>query len=229
MPIESDPTPHEVTLESPEQQPSIPSASHLLPDDVRFLADDGGVTVAGIRLLMGLATKAGTRLGHVLQVAKDSVLKSRNPFAYVNKLLRSGKDWSALALQARRLAEEQQQAMARTSDLDQLRAAMGDGLYSHAKRKFVWRVEFGAIHQSAVEDAAQGGIGRWLVLHDLGGLAAAWREGKIFPVTQEVIAEWTQVSGPDSSRGTLCAAAASPVGRCNLLRCCTHHALVAET
>ena len=57
---------------------------------------------------------------------------------------------------------------------------MGDGLYSHAKRKFVWRVEFGAIHQSAVEDAAQGGIGRWLVLHDVGGLAAAWREGKIF-------------------------------------------------
>lgn len=194
QPLDGSPGLHEAALEFPAQKPSISDASHVLPDDVRFLAVEGGVTVAGIRLLMGLATKAGTRLAHLLQVAKDSILKSRKPFAYVKKLLRSGKDWGALALGIQRLAEERQQVRARASDLDQLRAAMAEGLYSHAKRKFVWRVEFGTVHQSTVEDVAQGGIGRWLVLYDVGGLAAAWREGKILPVTQAAIKEWVEPS-----------------------------------
>ena len=42
-----------------------------------MLAEIGGVTVAGVRLLMGAATRAGTRLGDVLSAAGDAVLKAR--------------------------------------------------------------------------------------------------------------------------------------------------------
>ena len=219
---------YEVAMEFPVQQPTVSDASHVLPDDIRSLADEGGVTVAGVRLLMGLATKAGTRLGHVLQVAKDSVLKSRKPFAYMKELLRTGKDWSALALGAQRLEEEQLQVTALVSDLDQLRAAMAEGLYSHAKRKFVWRVEFGAIHQSTVEDAAQGGIGRWLVLHDVSGLATAWREGKIFRVTQAAIEESGEASNRDSRRCTLFSAVVPRVDGRGSLHCALDRVMTAE-
>lgn len=172
-------------------------ATSGLPDDVQVLAGKGGVTLAGVRLLMGLATKAGTRLGHVLQVAGDAVLGSRKPFAYVQKLLRTGRDWSTLATTAQRLQEEARHVRATVSDLDQLRVALAEGLYSHAKRRFVWRVEFGAVHQSTVEDAVRGGIGRWLVLHDVSGLATAWRDGRIFRVEQATIEEWSRVSAKE--------------------------------
>ena len=201
----------EGTLEHPIRQSPLPSAAHVLPDDVRALAAEGGITVAGVRLLMGLATKAGTRLGHVLQVARDSVFRSRKPFAYVQKLLRTGKDWNALAATNHRRQEEEQQAQASACDLEQLRTAMAEGLYSHAKGKFVWRVEFGAVHQSTVKDAAQGGIGRWLVVHDVSGLAAAWREGKIFRVAREAIEEGHRASDRDS-RSCVPGPAAAPRG-----------------
>ena len=219
---------HDLTVDSPAQQQSLPEANRVLPDDVRFLADEGGVTVAGVRLLMGLATKAGTRLGDVLQVAKDAVLKSRKPFAYMKKLLHTGKDWSALALGSQRQKEGQQQATARASDLDQLRAAMAEGLYSHAKRKCVWRVEFGAVHQSTIEDAAQGGIGRWLVLHDVSGLATAWREGKIFRVTQAAIEESGEASNRDSRRCTLFSAVVPRVDGRGSLHCALDRVMTAE-
>ena len=166
-------------------------AAHSLPEDVRMLAEIGGVTVAGVRLLMGLATRTGTRLGDLLAAAGGAVLKARHPFGYARKLIDSGKDWSAIAQEKRRQDSDRQDAGQKLGELQRLVQAMGDGkMYSHQKRQFVWRAEFGHVCQSSVQDAAGGGIGRWLPMIEVGGLAAAWKEGRLFQVTTADVAAW---------------------------------------
>ena len=156
-----------------------------------MLAEVRGVTVAGVRLLMGAATRAGTRLGDLLLAAGDAVLKARHPFGYVRKLIDSGKDWSAVAHEKRRRDNEQRGVDHKLRELQRLVQAMGEGtMYSHHKHKFVWRAEFGHVCQSSVQDAAGGGIGRWLPMIEVGGLAAAWKEGRLFQVTTADVAAW---------------------------------------
>ena len=184
----------------PSVTPSPAAAG--LPEDVRMLAEIGGVTVAGVRLLMGAATRAGTRLGDLLAAAGDAVLKARHPFGYITRLIRCGKDWSAIAQEKRRLDNARQDVDHKLGERQRLIRAMGEAtMYSHHKHEFVWRAEFGQVCQSTVRDAAGGGIGRWLPMADVSGLAAAWREGRLFPVTTDDVAAWL-VPGAASRAGS---------------------------
>jgi hypothetical protein len=174
-----------------------PPAANNLPEDVRMLAEIGGVTVAGVRLLMGAATRAGTRLGDVLSAAGDAVLKARHPFGYTKTLIHCDKDWGAVAQEKRRQDHERRGVGQRLGELQRLVQAMGEGtMYSHDKHEFVWRAEFGQVSQSSVQDAAGGGIGRWLPMVDVSGLASAWREGRLFPVTTADVAAWLAPGAP---------------------------------
>ena len=164
-----------------------------------MLAEVRSVTVAGVRLLMGAATRAGTRLGDLLLAAGDAVLKARHPFGYVRKLIDSGKDWSAVAHEKRRRDNEQWGVDHKLRELQRLVQAMGEGtMYSHHKHEFVWRAEFGQVCQSSVQDAAGGGIGRWLPMVDVSRLATAWRDGRLFPVTTVDVVAWL---APETTAG----------------------------
>ena len=179
----------------PSVTPSPAAAG--LPEDVRVLAEIGGVTVAGVRLLMGAATRAGTRLGDLLAAAGDAVLKARHPFGYITRLIRCGKDWSAIAQEKRRLDSARQDVDHKLGERQRLIRAMGEAaMYSHHKHEFVWRAEFGQVCQSTVRDAAGGGIGRWLPMADVSGLAAAWKDGRLFPVTTGDLAAWVADDAP---------------------------------
>lgn len=179
-------------------------AADCLPADVRMLADVGGITVAGVRLLMGAATRAGTRLGDVLSAAGEAVLEARQPFGYIKKLIDCGRDWSSVARERRCQDAGRQRADQKSGELQRLLQTMGAGtMYSHEKRRFVWRAEYGHVCQSTVQDAAGGGIGRWLPVADVSGLATAWSGGRLFPVTTADLAAWGVSDAPARAGGSL--------------------------
>jgi hypothetical protein len=167
------------------------ATKQAVPEDLALLAGLG-ISVPGIRKLMGLASRAGHRLGDIVRVAGHLIERAVKPFCYVAKLIRSPRDWKAekeagIASQAEAVAV----AQARNDAAEVATAIDAAGMLSHGKRAFVWRVIAGTVHQSTVEDAARGGIGRWVPMLDLGGLARAWREGRLFKVGQADLVAWT--------------------------------------
>jgi hypothetical protein len=166
------------------------AAKQTVPEDLALLAGLG-ISVPGIRKLMGLASRAGHRLGDIVRVAGHLIERAVKPFCYVAKLIRSPRDWKAekeagIASQAEAVAV----AQARSDAAEVATAIDAAGMLSHGKRAFVWRVIAGTVHQSTVADAARGGIGRWVPMLDLGGLARAWREGWLFKVGQADLVSW---------------------------------------
>jgi hypothetical protein len=166
------------------------AAKQAVPEDLALLAGLG-ISVPGIRKLMGLASRAGHRLGDIVRVAGHLIERAVKPFCYVAKLIRSPRNWKAekeagIASQTEAVAV----AQARNDAAEVATAIDAAGMLSHGKRAFVWRVIAGTVHQSTVEDAARGGIGRWVPMLDLGGLARAWREGRLFKVGQEDLVSW---------------------------------------
>jgi hypothetical protein len=161
-----------------------------LPADLLELRDVAGLSVPGIRLLMGLASQSGTRLGHVFAATRDLVLASRKPFAYLQKLIRSGKDWSQIIVTAQ--AEEQTTAAEaiQSTEKAQMLEAFKGRLFSHEKRLFVWS-EFGGIfHQARIENRTEAGMESWQPILDTAPLREAWKAGKLFEITQETLSEW---------------------------------------
>ena len=76
-------------------------------------------------------------------------------------------------------------------------------MHSLGKHRFVWRAEFGHVWQFAVQDATGACIGRRLPMADVGALAAAWRDGHLFPVTTGDVGAWLSPDTPDRARGDL--------------------------
>jgi hypothetical protein len=166
------------------------AAKQAVPEDLALLAGLG-ISVPGIRKLMGLASRAGHRLGDIVRVAGHLIERAVKPFCYVAKLIRSPRDWKAeKEAEIASHAEVVAVAQARNDAAEVATAIDSAGMLSHGKRAFVWRVIAGTVHQSTVEDAARGGIGRWAPMLDLGGLARAWREGRLFKVGQADLAAW---------------------------------------
>lgn len=174
----------------PERQPSTPSGATQPADQPADISDTPpdlallrrlGISLAGIRQLMGMATRHGTRLGLIVQAAGALIEVSKKPFAYVRQLILSGRDWGAKCLDATRTEHaEAVQDHARTEERAFVDSVSQGGLHTHAKGEFAWRVIGGVVHQSTAADAKRGGIGHWLPLPELSRLVEAWRAGRIF-------------------------------------------------
>lgn len=76
--------------------PPPPLSVDRLPPELRCLVRPG-MPVSAVFRLMGLATRAGKRLGDVVVACQASIEKARSPFAYVRALLAKDRDFTAIA------------------------------------------------------------------------------------------------------------------------------------
>jgi hypothetical protein len=90
------------------------------------------------------------------------------------------------------------------------RAASWSAFSTSAAGSCALAAEFGRIWQSSVKEAARGGIGRWLPMGDMSGLATAWSHGRLFPVTTADLAAWV---GEGSAGGAREAERVTPLAR----------------
>ncbi|MEQ1594703.1 MAG: hypothetical protein ABL985_06365 [Casimicrobium sp.] len=105
-----------------------------VPEDLRELHAARKLSTPQIFMLMGLATKASTRLSDIWSVIKGKVaqnLTSHALFAYLRKLITTTKDWSFIAKQASTEQVEQQTQERQKRALELLYA-------SQAGRRFDW-------------------------------------------------------------------------------------------
>lgn len=129
------------------------SKAGRIPEDLRVL-QDLGVRETAIFKLMGLASRAGKRLGDVVAAVEPHLIKARNPFAYLRRLVLLDRDFAFIAREAaaQHAAEE-----ARSAEGSALRAAWE----AVAGKTLRWRdkvLEFGSINSPArLNDVAPGG------------------------------------------------------------------------
>jgi hypothetical protein len=144
---------------------SLPALEGV-PDDLVPLAV-AGLTLGAIRKLMGLASRAGTRLGDVVAVAGRHILKARRAYSYVLKLLRSGKDWAALARNPGegKLARKEAGTAWRLTPQEaiQLGSAahklLGDGMCAVSACGAVWSVRDGVICEATLSQVERSNWG----------------------------------------------------------------------
>ena len=173
-----------------EYQPSVDSNDHV-PDDLMALRLVG-ISTAGIRKLMGIATRAGRFLGDIVQVATDNILKAKKPYSYVLKLISSKTDWQG-KLAYLREQQFQQELMAKqplcgNQDLDTNQQAMArTGMIASYKRTHVWKLDDEGIVRKAeiAQLLAAPTLANWQPLLDIAGLAQAIGEGKLFAVDMQ--------------------------------------------
>jgi len=138
-----------------------------VPNDLVPLAL-AGLTLGAIRKLMGLASKVGTRLGDVVAVAGQHILKARRAYSYVLKLLRSGKDWAALAAHNPReskLARKDDGDAWRLTPQEALRigvsahALLADSMCALSPCGAVWSIREGVICEAPLSRVERGDWG----------------------------------------------------------------------
>ena len=176
-----------------EKQPEQPN-SQSVPEDLHLL-QDCGLTVPAIRKLMGMATKAGHRLGTIVQTTGKHILNATRPFCYVRKLIVSGKDWGAQAEAVQQedvaRAQESAEAAQRQQDMELVeQEASKTGLLTSAKRACVWAWMDGWLKRAEMDAVLAGGNVPWLRMADLGGVAQAIRDGKVFAVERAALEQW---------------------------------------
>ncbi len=105
-----------------------------IPEDLRELHTSRNLSTTQIFMLMGLATKASTRLSDIWSVIKDRVarqLASNALFAYLRKLIATTKDWSFIARGDAKAKADVEQRTVRKEMLTELYQAQ-------AGRSFQW-------------------------------------------------------------------------------------------
>jgi hypothetical protein len=172
-----------------------------VPVDLLELRDVAGLSVAGIRLLMGLATESGTRLGHVFAATRDLVLASRAPFAYLQKLIRSGKDWSQITIAAQASEQATAAEAIQADEQSQLIAAFKGRLFSHEKRLFVWSEFGGVLHQASIQNESKTDVASWRPVLDAVPLLEAWKAGKLFEINAKTLSEWRSAGLTPQKKG----------------------------
>jgi len=178
-----------------EKQPEQPN-SQSVPEDLHLL-QDCGLTVPAIRKLMGMATKAGHLLGTIVQATGKRILNATKPFCYVRKLILSGKDWEAQAQAVQKedmaRAQEDAEAEQRQADMELVeQEASKTGLLTSAKRTCAWAWIDGWLKRAEMDAVLAGGNVPWLRMAELGGVAQAIRDGKVFSVEHSTLVEWGQ-------------------------------------
>lgn len=203
---------------SPQAQPDDPSppqaqpdpqaayyANNQVPDDLMPLRHLG-LRASAIRKLMGMASKAGLMLGHIVELAEDSIAKAKNPYAYTVKLLSSNIDWQGRLAAKRQREAQQQEATAQeqqtTNDASTLRQALAQtGLLSSEKRLYVWQWNSSSavLERTNIENfVCNPLLAKWSVVLDTPSIAQAIRAGTIFAVTKEQLEQWQTAPSDDA-------------------------------
>ena len=186
--------PKGVVEEKQPEQPQTPPNSQSVPEDLHLL-QDCGLNVPAIRKLMGMASKAGHRLGTIVQAAGKHILNATKPFCYMRKLIFSGKDWGAQAEAAQQedvaRAQESLEAAQRQADIELVeQEASKTGLLTSAKRVCAWAWIDGWLKRAEMDAVLAGGMVPWLPMPDISGVAQAIRDGKVFAVERAVLEQW---------------------------------------
>lgn len=178
-----------------------------VPDDLQLLAH-AGVTVHGIRKLMGLASRAGVRLADVVAAAGSHIARARKAYCYVLKLLRSGKDWASLARapapsELAKIGEEGTGSEERARRFSQeVQGWLGsDGWAVSRRTGVVYAVREGQLEESTLSALASPGDGR---LRWMGALN--WPSDGQCQVTVRNIRKWLdegdlEVMPPEAAMG----------------------------
>ena len=180
--------------EKQPKQPKTPPNTQSVPEDLHLL-EDCGIGVPGIRKLMGIATKAGQRLGTIVQAAGKNILNATKPFCYVRKLISSGKDWGAQAEAVQKedveRAQESIEAAQRQEDMKLVeQEASKTGLLTSGKHICAWTWIDGWLRRAEIDAVLAGGNVPWLPMSEIGSVAQAIRDGKVFAVERAVLQQW---------------------------------------
>lgn len=84
------------TTYGPSANAEVTTKNTELPEDLRALVCDQLPKTAVFKL-MGMATRAGTRLSHIVAVSMQNIQKADHRFAYLKKLINQKKDWNFIA------------------------------------------------------------------------------------------------------------------------------------
>lgn len=178
----------ETSLENQQPTAIAPKAyNNVIPNDLIPL-HIAGISVPRIRMLMGMASKVGKRLGHIVEVAETSILQAKNPFHYTVSLISSPTDWAAKRAmlhqeqqtQKRKAKKTNQQADDHTIIAQAMRRT---GMVSNSKRIYVWKLdEQGTVRRAAIAQFATTQLVDWMPLADIAAFAEAVRDGKFFAV-----------------------------------------------
>lgn len=178
---------YEAFKQSPSERQPAGSVENI-PEDLAPL-QRLGITLAGIRRLMGLARAAGTRLGTVVAAAATSIEASTNPYAYVRRLLALDRDWERV--RQTRLSELREEAarassrpitlpadpalQAQKAEVASLAAALAGNRWLHQTMPLEFTAFAGVVHQAPT------GTSAWLALtlDQAARLAQAWRAGRL--------------------------------------------------
>lgn len=194
-----------VATEEPHSQAAY-YANNDVPDDLMLLKNLG-LRVSAIRKLMGMASKAGLMLGHIVEVAEAAITKARNPYAYIMKLLSGNIDWQGRLAAKRQKEQQQQEAVAQKEltdeDANTLRQTLAEtGLLSSEKRFYVWRwnQESSVLERASIEDAVCNPVlAKWSVVLDTRPIAQAIHDGAVFAVTMKKLQQWQMAESDDES------------------------------
>lgn len=185
-----------------------------LPGDLADLAPlaEVGIAAPGAFALMGMASRAGHRLGNIVAATAAQIRRARHPFAYVRKLVCARRDWVAIAREkdqpagdgdaptpANLAARSGHQPAVRT--MAAVLSAMATGvIYSHETVPYVWQRVDAVILQAQrdqIVDSAGGRVAmsltdqHWMTLNRTASFVQDWECGKIQPLsgTAEVAPE----------------------------------------
>lgn len=181
-------------------------ASNQVPDDLIPLRHLG-LRASAIRKLMGMASKAGLMLGHIVELAEDSIAKAKNPYAYTVKLLSSNIDWQGRLAAKRQKEAQQQEATAQEQqtqdDASTVRQALAKtGLLSSEKRLYVWQWDSSSavLKCAKIDDFLRNPLlAKWAVALDTHAIAQAIRDESIFAVTHEQLEQWQTAPSDEAS------------------------------
>jgi hypothetical protein len=176
------------TMSKDSQQipgPSVPEAEEKpLPEDLQLL-EKVGLKRGAIYKLMSEATKAGHRLGNIVQGAAPLILKARYAFGYVRSLIASDKDWTNYVCAELRKREETAVVQAETQERDTahelLKAAMANSaMLTNTAGQTVWLLRYEKVYACPVQDLGQPeSKRRYALVTDLARMAEAIRSGKL--------------------------------------------------
>ena len=182
------------------------AASRPVPESLpAYLADlapltQAGIAVSGVFALMGMATRAGHRLGNIVAATAQYIRRSDHPFAYVLKLVQARYDWAAITRAQVHAASDGDassfaHATARSDRQAEVRAMAAvltsmvcGAVYGHETARYVWQ-RVGTVILQAERDQVVDGAGRrvgssaidrrWMTVGQPASFVRDWAGGKI--------------------------------------------------
>lgn len=194
QPIRPPAQPQECIEEKQEQareqttpaQPKPTVDTRGVPTDLAVLSQ-AGLNRFAIFKLMAMATRKGKRLGDIVKaLASDTLLKAKNLFCYMRKLISIDRDWATYKAPAILKREAEEEAMkrqqARTAALDIIRKACEvTGAITNFTRQTFWKFDEEACAVYAWK--AESRVPQYVRVLEVERMAASVQTGRLFPAT----------------------------------------------